>query len=137
MSFARNLVAEIDFLVLWAKDKYDFLSVWLFDSLPIRGMASEVVVITAETRFMKTVSDRRIVTSARGKMKQFCYLTGSRWLNWFLDYLIAWWKSVKSWNRQTSQVLNQAYLPESEYFIYHVYIQFFCPYRKGEIKPFG
>ena len=55
---------------------------------------------------------------------------------WFLDYLIAWWKSVKSWNRQISQALNQAYLPESEYFIFHVYIQFFCPYRKGEIKPF-
>ena len=62
-----------------------------------------------------------------------------RWLNWFLDYLIAWWKSVKSWHRQICQALNQAYLPESEseYFIFNVFIQFFCPYRKGKIKPFG
>jgi hypothetical protein len=41
----------------------------LFDSLPIRGTASDVVGIIAETRFMKTVSDRRTVTSARGKIK--------------------------------------------------------------------
>ena len=34
--------------------------------LPIRGTASDVVGIIAETRFMKTVSDRRTVTSARG-----------------------------------------------------------------------
>jgi hypothetical protein len=40
---------------------------------------------------------------------------------WFLDYLIAWWKS---WNRQISQALNQAYLPESEYFIFHANLQF-------------
>lgn len=31
--------------------------------LPIRGTASEVVGIMAETRFMKTVSERRTVTS--------------------------------------------------------------------------
>ena len=35
-------------------------------ALPIRGTASDVVGIIAETRFMKTVSDRRTVTSARG-----------------------------------------------------------------------
>ena len=32
--------------------------------LPIRGTASEVVGMISDTRFMKTVSDRRTVTSA-------------------------------------------------------------------------
>ena len=46
----------------------DFVEfVWIVDfCLPIRGTASDVVGIIAETRFMKTVSDRRTVTSARG-----------------------------------------------------------------------
>ena len=56
-------------LFFWEKTNRIFLSVWLFDSLPIRGTASDVVGIIAETRFMKTVSDRRTVTSARGKIK--------------------------------------------------------------------
>ena len=43
----------------------------MFDSLPIRGTASDVVGIIAETRFMKTVSDRRTVTSVKGKIKSY------------------------------------------------------------------
>ena len=34
-------------------------------SLPMRGTASEVVGIMAETRFMNTVSERSTVTSAK------------------------------------------------------------------------
>ena len=37
--------------------------------LPIRGTASDVVGIIAETRFMKTVRDRRTVTSVKGKIR--------------------------------------------------------------------
>ncbi len=35
--------------------------------LPMSGTASDVVGMIADTRFMKTVSDRRTVTSERGK----------------------------------------------------------------------
>ncbi len=38
--------------------------------LPIRGTASDVVGIIDETRFMKTVRDRRTVTSAKARYKQ-------------------------------------------------------------------
>ena len=35
--------------------------------LPMSGTASEVVGMMAETRFIKTVSERRTVTSERGR----------------------------------------------------------------------
>ena len=41
------------------------------NQLPIRGTASDVVGIISETMFMKTVSDRRTVTSVKGKIRSY------------------------------------------------------------------
>ena len=51
---------------VWVKTliKYYFKSPFLY-CLPIRGTASEVVGMISDTKFMKTVSDRRTVTSAK------------------------------------------------------------------------
>ena len=142
MSFARNLVAENDFLVLWAKDKYVgffvCLIVWLFtyQRYGIRSCGHNCRNTVHENS--KWQKNRNICKRQNETILLLNWLkmTKLQDIAWFLNYLVAWWKSVKSWNRQISQALNQAYLPEYKYFIFHVYIQFFCPYRKGESKPF-